>query len=108
MAEPTAAASQHDAVGSDANAISGAAAAADLGPSAANPASGADAGSVAADELRHKQQQLNSLALAFLADPVNMQRAFAAAHSAAQNGDDSSLKAVYAAAQLARQLEVRL
>ncbi len=108
MADPTAAASQHDGIGSDANAISGAAAAADLGPSADHPAAGTDADSAAGDELRHKQQQLNSLALAFLADPGNMQRAFAAAHNAAKDGDDSSLKAVYAAAQLARQLEVRL
>ena len=105
MAEPTAAASQLEAVGSNAHATSGAGAAGGSGPSAANPAS--DVGSVAADELRHKQQQLNSLALAFLAEPGNMQRAFAAAHTAAKDGDDSSLKAVYAAAQLARQLEVR-
>jgi hypothetical protein len=81
------------------------------GPAAAGTSSAAPAaapGSAAAltDDLRQKQQQLNSLALAFLADPGNMQRAFAAAQGAAQRGDDSGLKAVYAAAQIARQLEV--
>ena len=108
MAEPTAEASQPDAAGSGALATPGAGDAAGSGPSAGTPAAGTEAGSAAADELQHKQQQLNSLALAFLTDPGNMQRAFAAAHNAAKSGDESSLKAVYAAAQLARQLEVRL
>ena len=105
MAESAAAAAHRDDAGSDGNAAIGPGAAA--GPNDLNPTTATDAGSAAEEELRHKQQQLNSLALAFLADPGNMQRAFAAAQSAAQGGDDSSLKAVYAAAQLARQLEVR-
>ena len=111
MAERSAAATPHGASvltsGADAG-TGGTQAAAEVDPGAPNLASGPDAGSAAANELRHKQKQLNSLALAFLADPGNMQRAYAAAQGAAQHGDDASLKAVYAAAALARQLEVCL
>ena len=91
---------------SDAHADTSAAAASN-GSAAAHADSNAGLGAAPIDDLRQKQQQLNSLALAFLADAGNMQRAFAAAQAAAQRGDDSGLKAVYAASQIARQLEVR-